>query len=188
MAPRKRSRDGAGEEHTHLGVTVERHDADIGTGINIDMRLGPPTYPRMNEPVIMSDKMVKVSGVVHYPEERAGERFVVRLVAGSRHEEEMQQRLKDIQARDEHGSLRYRRYRGYDYPVFDASTGMGLMHRMRDPAGWDIWLPVPSGIVSDMLVLLGQDRPLYLAIHELKRGRDRRVLEISLKTTDPALE
>lgn len=62
------------------------------------------------------------------------------------------------------------------------------MHRIKEPPGGDIWLPVPSGVVSHMLVLLGQSRRFYLQIHELKRGRDRRVLEVAITTTDPALE
>lgn len=112
-------------QHTHLGVNVEGCDTEIGTSINIDLRTGPPTYPRIDEPVIALDKALKIYGVAHYLEERAGERFVVSLVAGSRYEREMGQRLKAIQARDEHGSPCYRGHRGYDYPVFDVPTGMG---------------------------------------------------------------
>ena len=43
-------------------------------------------------------------------------------------------------------------------------------------------------MISDMLILLGQKRRLYLSIHERKAKRARWVYGIALQTTDPAEE
>ena len=43
-------------------------------------------------------------------------------------------------------------------------------------------------IVSDMLLLLPQVRPLYVGIHEMKVERNRWIVGLTLQTTDPAEE
>jgi hypothetical protein len=97
-------------------------------------------------------------------------------------------KLKDLQARDARGSLRYRTYRGKDLPMYDRPKSFGLLNKTRGEARWTGWLFLPTRSASDMLVLLSQKRDLFLAVHERRNGRTRWIHGMSLQTSDPSEE
>jgi len=72
--------------------------------------------------------------------------------------------------------------------VFKDPNGFALLEKIRGEATWTTWLNLAPRLVTDMLVLLGQQRPIYLAIQERKIKRTRWVQSITLQTTDPAEE
>lgn len=62
---------------------------------------------------------------------------------------------------------------------------IGNIQRQRNTKNWVGWCWLPPQIVSDMLTLLIQTKPLYISIHELKTGRKRWIVGLSLQTADP---
>ena len=98
------------------------------------------------------------------------------------------QRVKDIHTRDATNAPQYRKHRGELYPVYDLPAGLGLIEQRRGENIWAGWVLVELKVVTDMLILLGQNQPSYLSINERKIGRHRWIWHLSLHTTDPAAE
>lgn len=65
--------------------------------------------------------------------------------------------------------------------VFSPPRGFGMLKRERGTGIWRAWLRVPPYLVSDMLSLSSQSRPLYVLLHEFKSGRDRWIKRFSLQ-------
>jgi hypothetical protein len=127
-----------------------------------------------------------IVGTVTYPEDRAGQRFEITVYGDESPSRHVFPTLKDLQEQGEYGQPPYREYRGRSLPVLRKPPGLGLLDRVRGEPRWNAWLNVAARLVSDMLVLLGTKRVLYLAIEERKVGRTRWVDGICLQTTDPA--
>ena len=127
-----------------------------------------------------------VRGVASYPAERTGEKYEVTFRA--RDSPVSRLRLKDIHARDKHHLPVYRQYRGGRFAVYEAPYGLGTMQRRRSDGTWQAYLFVDGSLTTNMLILLGRDRGLFLSIHEMKAERVRWVRNISLQSTNPAEE
>jgi hypothetical protein len=127
-----------------------------------------------------------IRGVACYPAERADERYEITLRA--KDPRGLRLRLKDIQARDEHHVPVYRQYRGNHFPVYEPPPGLSTIERRRADGTWQAFLFVEPTLATDMLILLGQNRQLYLSIHELKADRRRWLRSISLQSSNPADE
>lgn len=84
-----------------------------------------------------------------------------------------------MQARDKYNAPQYRTYRGKQVPVYVPPKGMGMIDKVRGELRW-------TG--SDLLILLGQGRPLFIGIDERKHERTRWLHSVSLQMTDPAQE
>ena len=72
------------------------------------------------------------------------------------------------------------------FRFFDLPRGIGFLEKVRGHQSWRgvAWIPPHS--VTEMLVLLSGNRPLYLSLHELKIERRRSIVGLSLQTSDPA--
>jgi len=174
--------------HTHLGVRVERYDARVSADVN--HHAYAPQYARdLDESALLYQftAHLTIFGVSVYPDARAGDVFEVTLyspdVSPSHH---LNATLKDAQARDDHGALRYRTYRGKSIPICAPPKGLGLIDKVRVEARWTAWIAVVPRFASDILALLGQRKDLFLSIHEARMGRDRWIRGLSLQTTNPA--
>ena len=97
-------------------------------------------------------------------------------------------KLSDFQVYDENRVPKYYKVRGEERPIFEPPNGVGYIERLRGTKDWTgcCWLPPQT--VSDMLVLLTHITPLYVSIHELKLGRHRWIIGLTLQTTDAADE
>jgi hypothetical protein len=72
------------EEHTFLGIKVDRFDASVGSGLNLNL-LGPiPWEPDENELVFVSRTGLEIHGISIDPPERANELYR-RLALGFLH-------------------------------------------------------------------------------------------------------
>jgi hypothetical protein len=173
--------------YSRIGVKVEKYDARVEADINIDAK--DPRYAINlddRDPVYKYITRLTIVGLATYPEDRAGQRFEVTVYGDESPSRRVFATLKDIHERGEYGQPLYRQYRGQDLPVFRKPPGLGLLDKVRGEPRWTAWLNVAARLVSDMLVLLGTKRDLYLAIEERKIGRTRWVDGICLQTTDPA--
>lgn len=173
--------------YSRIGVKVESYDARVEADINIDAK--DPKYAINlddRDPVYKYVTRLTIVGMATYPEDRAGQRFKVTGYSDESPSRHMFPTLKDLHERGEYGQPLYRKYRGVDLPVFRKPPGLGLIEKVRGEPVWTAWLNVAARLVSDMLMLLGTRRDLYLAIEERKIDRTRWVDGIGLQTTDPA--
>lgn len=123
-----------------------------------------------------------------YPESRAGDTYALTIYTDDAPSGRIHATLNAMHERDEDFSPKYRTYRGKQVPVFRKPPGFGLLDKVRGEPRWTAWLQVVPRYMSDLLVLLGQDRQLYVMLHERKEKRVRWVQGMSLQTTDPAEE
>lgn len=177
------------EEHTHLALRVERCDASVEAAINYNVYAPESAWNSDDDdPLYRLTTRLTVAGISTYPEERAGETYEVTIYGDNLGSGDIRATLKDVQERDEHGSPKYRQYRGRQIPIYKPPRGMGLIDTIRGEPRWTVWLRVSPRFTSDALALLDNGRSLYLAIHERKMNRTRWVQSVSLQTTDPAEE
>jgi hypothetical protein len=165
---------------------VKNYDARVSTSINHDTYNQGDSWTVEDDPVYRFTTELTITGVSTYPEERAGDIYELTIHGDDAPSRGHDTKLKDVQARDKRGSLQYRTYRGKDVPVYDRPRSLGPLNKMRGESRWTGWLFVPTGFVRDMLVLVGHDRDLFLALHERRSGRKRWIHGLSLQTSDPA--
>lgn len=186
MALKKTRRRKGEDEHTYLAIRVDSYEAQAEASVNLNAY-----YPQLaitlddRDPLFRFVTQVCVSGTAIEPEKRAGEVFELSICGDDAPSRAVNVTLERVQTRDEQGLPRYRAYRGGSLPVYDAPPGMGLLQKVRGERCWTGWINALPRLVSDMLLLLGTGRELYIALHERKRGRERWVQSLSLQTTDP---
>lgn len=188
MAKKKRARKKVDDEYTSLSIKIEKHEVKSEASLNIDLKMDRPIFSRDDDPVYEFVTSLEISGVSTYPKKRAGDQYEITIRGQEPHTGNLKLTLHDVQARDDDRCLMYRTYRGERYPVYDAPPGIATISRRHGTRIWDAWVYFVPRLVSDMLVLLSQSKPLFLAIQERKVGRKRWVESLTLQTTDPAEE
>jgi len=152
--------------------------------LNYNLRDKRPIYVRDDDPAYEFITAIHLTGKCLYPDERAGDEYKLTLRGHELHAGQNSATLSDFHAHDENRIPIYRTYRGEEYPVYKGPPGLSLLNRQRGTKVWDAWLCLAPRLVSDMLHLINT-RPLYVAIHEKKTGRDRWIQSISLQTKNP---
>ena len=97
-------------------------------------------------------------------------------------------KLRDVHVREEDGSPKYQKVKGQLLPVYNLPAGLGLLQRKRGPINWDGWIWAPEPMITQMLVLLGTVRPIFLHVQEHKLDRTRWIEGLTLQTTDPSTD
>lgn len=82
----------------------------------------------------------------------------------------------------------YRRVRGKNVPVYDFPECLGRIERFRGTKDWIGSCWVPNRTIFDMLSLLPNAWPLYIAIHERRVGRTHWINGLTLQISHPAFE
>jgi len=77
---------------------------------------------------------------------------------------------------------------GGQFPVYHPPAGLATIERRHNDRVWQGCLFVDARFTTDMLILLGQTKQVYLSVHELKAERRRWIRSISLESTNPAEE
>jgi hypothetical protein len=188
--PRQGADKKAQPEHTFLALQVDGYDVRISASINHQVE--NPKYAfdelRADEPVYKHITYLTIRGHATHPEKRAGERFEFAVHGDDSPSKELRATLRDFQVRDEYNSAEYREYRGRQIPVVHPIPSLAFIDKNRAAQKRTVWLNVEPRLVSDMLVLLGSTRPIYISVQEVKVGRTRWVRQFELQTTDPAEE
>jgi len=174
------------EVHSHLSAHVDHFEVRSEVGINMNLRTTRPFDGSEDEPVVIAETWLDIRATLTEPAGRAGQSL--ELTIGGDDRGRTRTKLTDIHARDEHGSRVYRAYRGSQLPVYEQPRGIALLDSGRPKGRWSSWLRADARLMSDWLVMLNGSRDLFLAIHEIKSGRDRWVQGIALQTKDPAEE
>lgn len=189
MPRRKPPRPKLEDQYTLLIVRVDQHDAGVRVSPNGHI-LSPQNSIRDHDSarIYPCVTTVSITGTITYPEDRAGHELSMTIHSEESPSADANRLVKDIQARDEYGSMAYRKYRGELIPVYDMPPGLGLINKVRGEPAWSGWAFLPPRAVSDMLALVGRQRQLFMQIQERKRNRARWVYSMSLQTADPAAE
>jgi len=176
-------------EYTYLAVRVEHYEASVSAAINHDAY--KPQYAfrlEDDDPLYQFETRLRIQGMATDPAERAGEGYELTVQAEASPSRSVYWTLKDVHVRGEYNSPQYREYRGQRLPVYDPPKGLGVIEKVRGEPRWTGWIFAQPRFVTDLLVLLGQGRPLYLALDERKIERRRWVRSVALQTRDPAEE
>jgi hypothetical protein len=177
------------EVHTQLAIRTERYEACTEASIN--HHVYAPQYAWTideNDPLYEFTTRLTIIGISIHPKERAGDTYELMIYGDNAASQRHGATLKDVQVRDERGSLQYRTYRGREVPVYAPPKGVGHLNKVRGESRWTAWFFVPTRFVNDMLVLLNHGGNLFMAIHERKDNRARWVQSITLQTNNPAEE
>ena len=187
--PRKSREKKREEVHTLLGIRVDSYEARLDASVNYNVHA--PQYAfRLDDddPLFPCATHLTIVGTSIYPDERANARYEVTIYDDDAPSRGVYAKLKDAQVRGEYGEMKYREYRGRLIPIYKPPSGLGVLDKVRGEQRWTAWVNLAPRLVSDMLILLGHERQLYLGIHERKAGRSRWIHSLSLQTTDPAEE
>ena len=174
------------EEHTNLAINVESYSATVSAGIKPKLYSDNSRDIVPDAFVLESSLGIEVQGVCTYPPPRANKKYEITF-----HTEDTlkaEHRAKDRHRRDENNAPLYRNKRGEPYPVYDLPFGLGMLEKRRSDDSWAGWVFVQPRIVTNVLILLGQDQPAYLSINERRIGRHRWIWHISVQTSDPAAD
>jgi len=138
--PRRAKRKPA-EEHTHIGIGVDRYQAAVTASINHSV-YGPQYALSLNDDdsVYEFTNQVTITGTATYPDERAGDTYEFTIYGDDTPSHHRDAKLKDVQARDKYGSPQYRTYHGREIPVYVAPKGLGMLDKVRGEASWRAWL------------------------------------------------
>lgn len=185
----RRSKNGKEKEvHTHLAIRVRNYAVQVSGSINHEIYHHIGLWDNGDDLVYEFGIRIEIAGVSIYPKERADDTYEITIHGDDARSRGYGATLKDMHARDAHGSLRYRRYRGKEVPIYDQPRSLGLLNKARGESRWVGWLFTPSRFARDMLVLLSHGRDLFVALHERRIGRTRWIHGISLQTNDPTEE
>ena len=177
------------EMHTHLAIEVEGYEASVSVGVN-HMAYEPQYgwHSDGEEPVYEFRNRLVVSGTATWPEDRTGDRYEVTLYGGESPVHDLNARLKDLAELDEHGSPRFRKYRGREVPVYQPPSGLAVLDKVRGEPAWRTYLFVKPAFVDQWLALLTASSGPFIGLHECRAGRSRWVRGIGLDTADPSEE
>ena len=129
--------------------------------------------------------MISRGALTWYPEERLDEIFQLTIYGRDVDHPELALTLKDCHVLDDEGFSKYQKVRGKHVPVYDIPKGIGSLKRQSGTKDWMGVVWVAQHTVMDMLTLLPGVRPLYTALHELRHGRHRSIVGLTLQTHDP---
>lgn len=172
------------KEYDFLGIALSGFDILVEGSINHEVRI--PRYYREDARVYNYSTQLQLTGTSIFPDEHINESYFIVVHGSEDVSTKFDTVLSDYHVPDESQSPVYRKVRGELKPVYDPPSGIGLLERERGTKDWSGWCWLPASIVSDMVVLLNQRKPLYISIHEMKQGRARWIVGLTLQTIDPA--
>jgi len=183
---KKKSRKKPEVIHETLSIIINAYEICSNAGVNHDVV--SPEYAfnlDLDDPLYEAKTQLTIEGTGQYPRDREGHKFEVTIYGDDAPSRLMDLQLKDVQERDKYGSPKYRSYRKQELPVFKDINGMALLSKVRGENAWTAWINVAPRAVTDMLLVLREERTRYLSIHEVKEARNRWIRSIRVQTTDP---
>lgn len=184
--PRKRTR--TTEEYSQISISVDDYEVRASGGINIELVGSGPITADKDAPVFTFDTSLRLMGRCNYPDDRAGHRFTVELLGVSRDSRHLNISVEDLYERDQYGSTKYKKYRHGSYPVVREPPSLGIIEKIRGEEHWHCWIPIEGRMVSDSMILVAGNKPVYISMTERKSNRVRHVRHISIQTIDPDIE
>ena len=184
MAPTKRKRPR--EVVSHIVVCVQSFQVRSDVGLNYELIDLDRCH---NEtPIYHFSTELEVIGECLEPRDRKGHEFKITVVGQEGDHWFIQRKLGDYQRYDKDGREVFKKRRGIERPVYDLPEGVCVLNKVRGEPRWDTYLWAPASFVTHWLTLLTTTSPLYLALHEIKKNRQRWINSLSLDTAEPLEE
>ncbi len=183
MARKKKSKRA---EYEFLSLRVEDYSASVEASINYQVR--DSRHRRPEALVYGFGSHIEIEASVVWPEERADQPLHLTVYGHEPHQGTFDMTLDDCHVIDESGSRKYQKKRGEAVPVYNVPKGIGNIEKVRGVNAWSGYAWVTAACASDMMALLPNVDPLYLSIHEMKEGRSRFIVGLTLQTVDPSTE
>ena len=174
------------EQYTDIAVRVDLYEVRATVSINHDLQSPEFAYLLDEDaPVYQFDTHLEIFGTSVAPSSRAGDEYHLSLFGDGSSSGSVNRTLKSMQERDEDNALKYRTYRGRTVPVYREPQGLAVISKQRGEPRWTVWVPALPRFVSDVLILLGQDRQVYITLYERKIARRRWLQYLTIQTDDP---
>ena len=180
MAKRKKT---SSSEYSITHAELTGYSASIDASINHKVR--EPRYYEDDAKVYDFGSHLELEGHFIHSEDREEEKIQLTIYGSGSGHCDFELTLADCQIRDDNGSLKYRKVRGKEVPVYDVPKGIGYIECQRGARAWWGCVWVKQRTVTDMLTLLPNVRPLFIAIHERHIGRTRWIAGLTLVTENP---
>jgi len=181
----KRKKSSASEYFIHH-AELTGYSASIDASINHKVR--EPRYFEDDAKVYDFGSHLELEGNFIEQDERSKEEFQLSIYGSDSDHHDYELTLANCQVQDENGSLKYRKARGKEIPVYDVPKGIGYIERQRGTRIWMGCVWVKQQTVTDMLTLLPNIRPLFIMIHERSIGKNIGIIGITLLTKNPEEE
>ena len=174
------------EQYTDIAVRVDLYEVRATVSINHDLQSPEFAYLLDEDtPVYQFDTHLEIFGTSVAPSSRAGDEYHLSLFGDGSSSGSVNRTLKSMQERDEDNALKHRTYRGRTVPVYREPQGLAVINKQRGEPRWTVWVPALPRFVSDVLILLGQDRQVYITLYERKIARRRWLQYLTIQTDDP---
>jgi hypothetical protein len=174
------------DEYEFLSIEITNYKAYVNASINYEVMDKRHYYD--DAKVYDFGSHLEIEGICNYPEEREGDEHHITIYSTERSFRDFELTLSDCQVRNEDSTLKYRRVRGKDVPVYNIPKGLGTLEKVRGEPLWTGCLWVKQETVTQVLSLLPVVKPLYMYIHERKIDRHRWIVNFAVQTSDPAEE
>lgn len=174
------------EQYEFLSLNITDFKIIVDGAINHEVRVLNQQYD--DAKIYKYGTHIDIEGVCTYPDERTEEFYFITIYGHETKDGMFESKLSEYHAHDEDCMPQYRKSKGRQVPLYKPPKGVGILERQRGTKKWmgSCWLPPQT--VSDITSLLIQIKPLYASIHELKEGRSRWIVGLSVQTSDPAEE
>lgn len=173
-------------EYDFLSLAVSGYKASVDAAVSYRVR--DKKHYQEDAKVFDFHSSVEIECRSLWPEERAGGDYQLTIYGRELEHSPFTTTLDDCQVRDEFGERKYTKRRGDQVPVYRVPNGIGFLEKVRGENAWSGVAWVSPECLSDMLALLPTVRPLYVFIHELREGKNRSIVGLTLQNTDPAEE
>ncbi len=174
------------EEYSLISIKIRDHNARAGASINHKVR--DKRYQNDELRVYQFDSYLEISGICTYPDDRAGDRYLITIYGDQSDEGDLDKKLQGYHVRDKNGDPKYRKSRGHYLPVYEVPKGVGFIQKERGVNSWNGSIWVPNETVAMMFALLNSIGALFVELHERRIARNRWINSLTLQTTDPAYE
>ena len=170
----------------YLTIKVEEFDLTVETAINSEARKRHPEDDSMS--LFRYGASIDLMGTCISPTKRANESYRISINKSPPGRIDFDATLRDVHVKGDDGLPKFRKSRGELLPVYDIPWGLGLLTRKRGPTNWEGWIRVLEPTLTQILIVLNHNRPLYLRIRERRIDRTRCIDGLSLHTSDPTDE
>ena len=170
-------------------VLVEHYEVSSSAAINYNVYAPESAFDlEVDDPLYDFETRLLISGTGIDPKDKVGHQFEISIYGTNLRARRLAATLDDVQERDSYGVPKYRTYRKQQIPVFKPVKGLALLNKTRGEQRWTAWISVAPQIVSDMLLILKEERTKYLALDVVSESRYRWIRSVHVQTADPREE
>lgn len=168
------------ERYTDLLIRLVRHEVRVDAAVSY--KFHESGYIDADAPAYKHSTSLELVGECIEPPERAGYTYYITIYGVDSGSEPINHTIKDYRAIGKDGSPATKKTRNGYVPIYNPPPGIGLITKVRGEPEFGAFAHIAEHTVSSMLILLGENRPLYVTINELMTNRVRWVRRISVHT------